>query len=179
MAQEPVHFEEDLGDIVFSAKINRLVRQDLRMARLIGNNLGTLLIEGGPSFFDNEPQYLGIARFPYDPTRSPYDRLLLVCHISHALNTSVRVWEYTLNDGASWIRPVGLGASFNNGSIDSWRMSGAFSDPIFRGQIDIDISSIPGPTWIGSRLSLTTGGTNDVSLYWGAAILYNSSFPPF
>lgn len=177
MAQEIVNFDEDLGDIVFSAKINRLVRQDLRMGRMVGNNCGHLTFanqDGGVTEFHQlTPQYLVFFRFYYDPAKSPYDRLLIVGHF----NTSgtANFWEYTINDGTSW--NIIVGAPQN---LALWG-SGVHDG----GEITVDLSSLTAPTWIGSRLRVNSpigvvqAAIEQVSLNWGAGILYHSSFPPF
>jgi len=177
MAQEIVNFDTDQGQIVFSAKVNRLVRQDLRMARMIGNNCGHLTfanLDGTvDEFHELSPQYLVFFRFYYDPAKNPYDRLLIVGHFN--VSGTSAFWEYTINDGASW--NLILGAPQN---LDLWSL-GLHNG----GEITVDLSSLIAPTWIGSRLRVNNpvGGVQtsieQISLNWGAGILYHSSFPPF
>jgi hypothetical protein len=180
MAQTPVTFDEDLGEIVFSAKVNRLVRQDLRMGRMMGNNCGMLIGDkdgtlGAPSFHQTTPQYLLIGRFRYDPTRFPYDRVLIAAHFRASSITPT--WEYTLDDGVLWT-PVVSSAN----TLPVWTFPGVVTAITgVSGEVDLDISTLTSPTWIGARIRADhSGGTaGNVHLYWGAMILYHAEFPPF
>jgi hypothetical protein len=167
---DPITFLGDAGQPGYSAKVNRMIRQDIRMGRLIGTQC-----TWSPCQDDGTTRFIYVCRYPYRPQRNPYDRLFLAFEYDGYSGVGVvnplfmGPPEYTVDDGATW-RPIALNTAFA-----SWSGSSNF------GSYDLDLTAINAATWIGARLPFHASAGNgfDLLLRLGIAFLYRSEYPPF
>jgi hypothetical protein len=159
---DPVRFDVDLGQPGYSAKVNRLIRQDIRMARFLGNVISTKLVTTGTS-------YIYLFRYPYRVKRNPFDRVLQVLEYAASGTVTTTIVEYTIDDGVTWT-PIGITAGLADWTTGSSSTNGSF---------EVDLSGIAADTWIGARIQFVANGFANINVYCSSAILYRAAYPPF
>jgi hypothetical protein len=167
MAATPVDFSADAGQPGYSAKVNRLIRQDIRMGRPLGTQAAWISVPTGAAV-----RVIHICRFPYRPQRNPYNRLFVFMEYGWddgGGTGSVNInFEYTVDDGTTWI-PLALTPA------TPW-----FG--MFAGTFELDLSAIVFATWMGVRLTYhnaVAADPWDLIFNGGQAFLYRADLPPF
>jgi hypothetical protein len=171
MSADPVDFTNDAGEPGYSAKVNRLIRQDIRMGRPLGNQALWVSVPG-----DAQTRWIHICRFPFRPKRNPYNRLFVILEYDVDTGTGTGVptfgaLEYTLNDAATWT-PATLNATFPPWSTGT----------VVNGSLEIDLSAISAATWIGVRQPYSNAlaaDPFDLILQTATAFLFRADYPPF